>query len=348
MEDYLALEQGRKPIEIKDPRSLTIEEKRELGNGLGYYDHENKKIYVNLDSLTAEQSYNIVETVIHEGRHAYQHYALENPEIHPDHKELELWRKNTGLVGGVYLPPEYDFMYYYQAIERDANQYTEQKVEALYTDLEKKLGPNIDYEQYQSKKTSYVATMKNRAIEFSGDNFISEVDNKVNEFYELLKNKEKEKEQPAKPTENPIKQPENGLKIGKLVWTENNKKHSQLLVAKNQIDQLMQRLNKAFREGKMEENKFLNQKHSLESQSNKVSKKIKFLNELAQKSFQEQYPDLKLKPFSLQTSNIAIRILQHNEESKTTLKPEQFKDLGLKESEVHSLVDKKDLLEVEM
>ncbi|TCS94854.1 hypothetical protein [Hazenella coriacea] len=94
---------------------------------MGYYNHKKKEIYVALNSLTDEQSYNIVETVIHEGRHAYQHYALENPEIHPDHKELELWRKNTRHMGGVYLSPMYDFMYYYQAIERDANQYADQK-----------------------------------------------------------------------------------------------------------------------------------------------------------------------------------------------------------------------------
>ncbi|WP_131924236.1 hypothetical protein [Hazenella coriacea] len=272
---------------------------------------------------------------------------MENPEVHPNEMELELWRKNTFETEGVYLVPKYDFMYYYQATERDANQYTEQKMKEMYADLEKILGSNIGIEQYQQEKTRYVEIVKARGIEFFGNDFISQIDNLVEKNYYEQKNREKEKEQPNKPTEDPIKQPENGLKIGKLVWTDNNKKYSQLLMAKNQIDQLMQRLNKAFREGKMEENKFLNQKHSLESQSNKVSKKIKFLNELAQKSFQEQYPDLKLKPFSLQTSNIAIQILQHNEESKTILKPEQFKDLGLKESEVHSLVDKKDLLEIE-
>ena len=63
----------------------------------------------------------VIDTIAHEGRHAYQHYAVEHPGFHPDEHEVEYWRANFET----YLQPNlYGFdAYWMQPVEVDARRY---------------------------------------------------------------------------------------------------------------------------------------------------------------------------------------------------------------------------------
>lgn len=63
----------------------------------------------------------IVNTLAHEGRHAYQWYAVENPGVHPNEHEVEYWRANfeTYLQSGLYGFEAY----WMQPLEVDARRY---------------------------------------------------------------------------------------------------------------------------------------------------------------------------------------------------------------------------------
>lgn len=74
----------------------------ELEEGLwGGYNPESKDITIN--SLYAEQSdfrtyREVIDTLIHEGRHAYQDYNVKVAEIHPRHSEVVSWEET--MEGG--------------------------------------------------------------------------------------------------------------------------------------------------------------------------------------------------------------------------------------------------------
>jgi hypothetical protein len=59
-----------------------------------------------------------VDTIAHEGRHAYQHYAIEHPGFHPDAAQTSAWAANFHN----YLTAEqYGFeAYRNQPVEADA------------------------------------------------------------------------------------------------------------------------------------------------------------------------------------------------------------------------------------
>lgn len=74
----------------------------------------------------------LVEAVAHEGRHAYQHYAVDNPGFHPDAEEVERWRHN---FDDVLSAEEYGYQRYRtQPIEVDASEYAEAVAAERYRD----------------------------------------------------------------------------------------------------------------------------------------------------------------------------------------------------------------------
>jgi len=42
----------------------------------------------------AKSRLELIDTIAHEGRHAYQHYAIEHPGFHPNTHEVDAWREN--------------------------------------------------------------------------------------------------------------------------------------------------------------------------------------------------------------------------------------------------------------
>ncbi len=111
VEDRMAATQGRPSAEV-------VEYEAGPGN-FGHYDPETNQIGVGSYSLENDDVNTVTDTVIHEGRHAYQHYAVEHPEVHPKPEEVQAWRDNMPEYGGTYI-----------TFDEDPEDYREQPVEA--------------------------------------------------------------------------------------------------------------------------------------------------------------------------------------------------------------------------
>lgn len=71
----------------------------------------------------------------------------------------------------------------------------------------------------------------------------------------------------------------------------------------------------------------------------KTQNTIKRFTSAVQNSFQNEYPDLKLKPMNLNSVEKAIDIMQHNRREGITLEPENFRSIGIKQSELNQFID---------
>lgn len=109
---------------------------------MGYQDSSSNRIVINSYYLIQNTSLahrEIIDTIIHEGRHAYQHYNVDVHLIHESGAEVNSWRENfydpqygyyhsTGQK--IYIPSDKgwqiypDFrLYYYQPVEIDARNF---------------------------------------------------------------------------------------------------------------------------------------------------------------------------------------------------------------------------------
>ena len=88
------------PVYVQDLGSISIGEGGVSGY-LGGYDPIAKDITLNAALLESSQSVvyqEILNTLIHEGRHAYQDYNVNVCEVHPRHSEVESWHET--MEGG--------------------------------------------------------------------------------------------------------------------------------------------------------------------------------------------------------------------------------------------------------
>lgn len=113
VENCLAEIQGRKGF------SVVVE--RMKPNQMGYFD--GKRLHLNESLLKSDQIQETVNTIIHEGRHAYQRYAIDHPGFHSDANQVRVWRTNFRN----YLDPElYGYeLYRNQQVEKDAFDYAD-------------------------------------------------------------------------------------------------------------------------------------------------------------------------------------------------------------------------------
>ena len=99
----------------------------------GHYNPETHQISIGSYSLQHDDVKEVVDTTAHEGRHAYQHYAIENPGFHPDARQVEEWREN--LTPDNYWRYEDDPVEYAnQPVEKDAWRYGRSIARGLYGD----------------------------------------------------------------------------------------------------------------------------------------------------------------------------------------------------------------------
>lgn len=94
---------------------------------------DGETIWINEDYLEPGFSQEMVRTIIHEGRHAYQYHVCNNPTLHGDLAEVNAWRWN--LSPGHYIewrenPPRYMS----QPVEADAFAYEEAVMEAYLSE----------------------------------------------------------------------------------------------------------------------------------------------------------------------------------------------------------------------
>lgn len=99
-------------------------------NHLGYYDTGSKSITINSKYLQGDyQSYKkSLDTVIHEGRHAYQDYNMYTRQVHSSPGDLTNWKMNE-LKYGYQSAQRFGFkLYWMQPVEADARKFAEDVV----------------------------------------------------------------------------------------------------------------------------------------------------------------------------------------------------------------------------
>lgn len=131
IEQKIAKIEHRPPLPIKvekmDPRTF------------GYQDNYNKLIALNSKYVMSDskEAYNqVIETIIHEGRHAYQHYNVDKKCIHDSLSVVNTWRENfynpkykyysgssVVVIGPTKVEDVGYRLYYYQPVEIDARNF---------------------------------------------------------------------------------------------------------------------------------------------------------------------------------------------------------------------------------
>ena len=127
---------------IEHRPALRVELQQLMPRSLGYQCAAENKIVLNslyVGANNREQHREVIDTIIHEGRHAYQHYNVDVKMIHESGSEVETWREN-------FYNPEYKYyhsgsqkvlipyhdgtihdvdyrLYYYQPVEIDARNF---------------------------------------------------------------------------------------------------------------------------------------------------------------------------------------------------------------------------------
>lgn len=125
-------------IEHRDPCTVYI---KNLGESLfGFYNPTNKSITLNLDYLQSnnfEDFKNTLDTLIHEGRHAYQDYNMREREVHPREGEINIWKWNKNEIGYQDALLCGFEAYAMQPLETDARAFAEDVLKSYFNNLAK-------------------------------------------------------------------------------------------------------------------------------------------------------------------------------------------------------------------
>lgn len=129
LEDHVALESGRIACTVEGQFMYTGSD----GIVMGKYDRESGKIIVNSSQYLPESKYGndaskLLETCLHEGRHAYQDQAVKGIIEHNNPDELNQWKEN---FDNYIKHTENPRAYYEQTIEVDARQFASERLEQL-------------------------------------------------------------------------------------------------------------------------------------------------------------------------------------------------------------------------
>ncbi len=100
-----------------------------MSNEAGHFNGLESAIYIASDSLERDAAPEVVATLVHEGRHAYQEWSVNHSGVHADAAEVDAWRHNMSN----YVDPAVDERAYFaQPIEVDAYAFEEAVVRGLY------------------------------------------------------------------------------------------------------------------------------------------------------------------------------------------------------------------------
>lgn len=112
---------------------------KSLGEGhYGYYTPGTSSLVVNSDVISSNSFSDYKETLdtlIHEGRHAYQDYNLNEREVHPRSGDVSNWRLNEERFG--YQDAEHCGFkaYVLQPVEADANAFAEDVIKQYFNKI---------------------------------------------------------------------------------------------------------------------------------------------------------------------------------------------------------------------
>ena len=110
---------------------------------LSYYSDKTHEIIINLESLTKDPAWKLLQSVCHEAFHSYQHRIVDvYNQTEQDMKDLRLLRNASSYEEEFkhYISAEDDIAgYYNQKCEKDAREYAEQAVTDYYQRIEEYL-----------------------------------------------------------------------------------------------------------------------------------------------------------------------------------------------------------------
>lgn len=177
--------------EKRFPCQVTAESiKSDNGVCLGLYSPSSKDIKINADQLSRDSKYGNdysthLDTVLHEGRHAYQDQVVNGYVRHEDSKKVMAWREN--MKDGNYIRYEQNpRAYFNQPIEKDAREFaakTTLKVEEEKVQLQREKLTN----QYENHKIT------NSSLEEKRQRYLENIkrENETNKFKEHSNGKDK-------------------------------------------------------------------------------------------------------------------------------------------------------------
>ena len=142
------IEQNIAALEHRPP--LNVEVQRLKPKTMGYQSASENKIVLNsliVGSDRPELHREVIDTIIHEGRHAYQHYNVDVKTIHESPSEVQSWRENfydpkyqyyqsghqkvpIRMPNGTLQDADYR-LYYYQPVEIDARNFASEVMSRL-------------------------------------------------------------------------------------------------------------------------------------------------------------------------------------------------------------------------
>lgn len=141
--EELLNEMEKNIAEIEHRPALRVELEDMEQEHFGYQDEANHKIVLNsrlvgVNSTAMHRE--VIDTIVHEGRHAYQHYNVDVKLIHESSSEVKSWEQNFYSAEyqyyrcgtqKIYIPyndgtmHDVDFrLYYYQPVETDARDFS--------------------------------------------------------------------------------------------------------------------------------------------------------------------------------------------------------------------------------
>lgn len=128
IENETAVREGRNPCLVTGEFIPSDD----TGVTLGYYNRGTRKITINTEQLEPQSQYGNdyrvhLDTILHEGRHAYQHQAVLSEIEHEPPEQVSEWRDN--MAPGHYITYERNPRgYYAQPIERDARAFAAERI----------------------------------------------------------------------------------------------------------------------------------------------------------------------------------------------------------------------------
>lgn len=153
VENREAAKQGRPALEIK---VFTPDEEK---NYMGAYCHACPgELQLNERFITCEEGYledysvaEGLDTIIHEGRHAFQHLAVDGVVPGVDEEQLKMWKLNCVA----YMAPG-TVLYEQQEIERDARNYARNEMQRIVETIREEKGiEDLAYEAFLFKQHQY-------------------------------------------------------------------------------------------------------------------------------------------------------------------------------------------------
>lgn len=114
------------------PYELTVGAAALKDNVVGGYNDSTHSVLVDLDSLENDSAYELLDTILHEARHAYQHSLISLYHAVPEYKQLlvfkEVQQYDAEFSNYTHGSSDETFDdYYYQACEEDARSYADER-----------------------------------------------------------------------------------------------------------------------------------------------------------------------------------------------------------------------------